>query len=301
MPSFWFCGNFYTFPPSDSADRVLVGPLRVRRAQPNPRLQKGLWALYMREATLPGPRQPWWWLGGSGGLESGEEAQSKHVLFGFVSLKGQAATAYHPHPLKWQGVRWLPKFRNRTHTKDISYTWVDKLPADVKGPLSSRPGVLELPERGPDHRVRGPFWGRKAKRRAGGAPRSREGWGADWSSAPTRGLPLVLKLRACGHLLMTRSLSPSLLFSKLRRPTSCPLLLWPLLKTPELPVVHSSLQPRMHLKVTGRCYPGTTYDQLEKTGNEYSGGRSHPGNPPTSQEPNGAASSDEWCLSHTPG
>lgn len=38
--------------------------------------------------------------GGSGGLESGEEAQSKHVLFGFVSLKGQASTAYHPHPLK---------------------------------------------------------------------------------------------------------------------------------------------------------------------------------------------------------
>lgn len=37
--------------------------------------------------------------GGSGGLESGEEAQSKHVLFGFVSLKGQASTAYHPHPL----------------------------------------------------------------------------------------------------------------------------------------------------------------------------------------------------------
>lgn len=32
MPSFWFCGNFYTFPPSDSADRVLVGPLRVRHS-----------------------------------------------------------------------------------------------------------------------------------------------------------------------------------------------------------------------------------------------------------------------------
>lgn len=28
----------------------------------------------------------------SGGLESGEEAQSKHTLFGFLSMVGQAST-----------------------------------------------------------------------------------------------------------------------------------------------------------------------------------------------------------------
>lgn len=136
----------------------------------------------------------------------------------------------------------------------------------------------------------------------GGSPTFQGGWGTDWSSAPATGaFLLVLKFRACGHLLMTRSLSPSLLVSQLRRPTSCPLLLWPLLKTPEPLVVHSSLQPPTHPKITGRCYPGMTCDQLEKTGNDYPGGRSHPGNSPTSQEPNGAVSSDEWCLSHTLG
>lgn len=36
---------------------------------------------------------------GSGGLESGDEAQSKHVLFGFVSMMGQASTVYPPPPL----------------------------------------------------------------------------------------------------------------------------------------------------------------------------------------------------------
>ena len=102
----------------------------------------------------------------------------------------------------------------------------------------------------------------------GGAPHSREGWGTAWSSAPAQGPSSGVEVQGLWPSADDTFLVPSLLVSQLRRPTSCPLLLWPLLNTPELPVAHSSLQPPTHPKVTGRCYPGTTCDQLEKTGNE---------------------------------
>lgn len=45
-----------------------------------------------------------------------------------------------------------PGLQTKPHIEEISYTWVDNLPTDVKGPLPTMPGVSELPKRGPDHR-----------------------------------------------------------------------------------------------------------------------------------------------------
>lgn len=160
----------------------------------------------------------------------------------------------HPHPCTcipptplsdrvWGG---YPSSETEPHTEDISYTWVDKLPTDVKGPLLTRPGVLELQRRGPDYG--GPHeegkqtkeWGRSP----GGTHIPGRGGELTRGQLPAQGAFFwCCKFKAHGCLLRTRSLSPQLagLLAQLWRPISWPLTLaspWRLLNF--LWCVHSS-------------------------------------------------------------
>lgn len=214
MLSFWFCGNFQIFPPSDFYWLMSWGlPMGPSQSRPNLWLQKGLWALYIWwTPVLSSPMRPWCLLAWS--LGKGPNPNmfclalwyngSRTVSPATPTVLCSLLPSYFPLHSVIGCEEACPDSETEPHTEEISYTWVDKLPTDVKAPLTTVPGVLELPKRGPDHggpseeakQIKvGVGWGQEvARERNLAGPEYQGQVGPDCRPVPcTGGPPLVLQ------------------------------------------------------------------------------------------------------------
>lgn len=237
-------------------------PLRARRARPKPRApERTLSSIY--SGTQPS-QVPWghgvWCAGVWGG-------GTNPNMFCLVLWYNASSIAL---PTPWSLCTLLPfslplhsvtrcevaylRSETEPYTEEISYTWVDKFSTDVKSPLTTVPGVLELPKRGPYHR--GPSEEGKQIKAKGGEWRGEE-FGrfqtpgtvgqltadSSWDGGASLGVNSELMIVCWWHF----SRSPNWFISWLGPGCSfLALLLWPLLRAPEFLVI-PSLQSPKHL------------------------------------------------------